>query len=56
MEDMESPLVIFGANVKQGYQIEAPVVQYDVAATIAYVLGIELPQVWRGKPVEEAFR
>ena len=56
MEDMESPLVIFGPHVKRDYQIEAPVVQYDVAATIAYVLGIELPQVWRGKPVKEAFR
>ena len=56
MEDMESPLVIFGPHVKRDYQIEAPVVQYDVAATIAYVLGIELPQVWRGKPVKEALR
>lgn len=56
MEDMESPLVIFGKNVKQGYQIQAPVVQYDIAATIAFALGIEIPQVWRGKPVMEAFR
>ena len=56
MEDMESPLVIFGKNVKQGYQIQSPVVQYDIAATIAYALGIEIPQVWRGKPVKEAFQ
>ncbi|MBR0078321.1 MAG: alkaline phosphatase, partial [Bacteroidales bacterium] len=56
MEDMESPLVFFGKNVKQGYQIQSPVVQYDIAATIAYALGIEIPQVWRGKPVKEAFR
>ena len=56
MEDVETPLIIFGKKVKKGYEIKAPVVQYDMAATFAYILGIDPPQVWRGKPVKEAFK
>ena len=55
MEDMESPFVVFGKNVKSGYLIEEPVVQYDIAATIAYILGLETPSAWRGKPVLGVF-
>ena len=56
IEDMESPYVIFGKNVRSGYQIEEPVVQYDIAATIAYILGLETPSVWRGKPTLSVFK
>ena len=56
MEDMESPFVVFGKNVKSGYLIEEPVVQYDIAATIAYILGLETPSAWRGKPVLSVFK
>ena len=56
MEDMETPFVIFGKKVKKGYEIKGPVIQYDLAATFAYILGIDPPQVWRGKPVKEAFK
>ena len=56
MEDMESPFVVFGKNVQSGYLIEEPVVQYDIAATIAYILGLEMPSAWRGKPVLSVFK
>ena len=56
MEDMESPFVVFGKNVQSGYLIEEPVVQYDIAATIAYILGLETPVAWRGKPVLSVFK
>jgi len=55
MEDMESPFVVFGKNVRSGYLIKGPVVQYDIAATIAYILGLETPSAWRGKPTIEVF-
>lgn len=55
IRDMESPLVFFGKNVRAGHQLEEPIVQYDIAATIAYILGLDIPQVWRGKPVRQAF-
>ena len=56
MEDMESPFVVFGKNVQSGHLIEEPVVQYDIAATIAYILGLETPSAWRGKPVLSVFK
>lgn len=28
---------------------------FDTAATIAYIFGLKTPQVWIGRPVEEAF-
>ncbi len=55
LEDMESPYVLFGKNVRSSYSIKEPVVQYDIAATIAYILGLETPSVWRGKPTLEVF-
>ena len=55
MRDMESPLVIYGKNVRVGLQIEEPIVQYDIAATIAYILDLKTPESWRGRPVRQVF-
>lgn len=55
LEDMESPLVLFGKNVRSGYLIEVPVVQYDIAATIAYIFGLTTPSAWRGKALTQIF-
>jgi predicted AlkP superfamily pyrophosphatase or phosphodiesterase len=55
IRDMETPLIFFGKNVRPGYQIQEPVVQYDIAATVAYILGLETPSAWRGKPTIEIF-
>ena len=54
MEHMEVPFLIAGAGVKQG-EIKDVVVHFDVAATIAWILGAEQPQCWRGKYVKAAF-
>ena len=35
--------------------LDEPMVQYDIAATIAYILGLKAPEEWRGKPVIQAF-
>ena len=55
LRDMESPLVFFGKNVRAGHQLDEPIMQYDIAATVAYILDIDIPEVWRGKPVKQAF-
>ena len=54
MEHMEVPFVVYGKGVKAG-EITDVVVHYDVAATIAWILGVDLPQAWRGLPVKSAF-
>ncbi len=54
MEHMEVPFLLYGKNVKVG-EITDVVVHYDVAATIAWILGAKAPQAWRGLPVKGAF-
>ena len=54
MEHMEVPFIVYGHGVRAG-EINDVVVNYDVAATIAWILGVEAPQAWRGQPVKAAF-
>lgn len=54
MEHMEVPFIVYGCGVKQG-EMSDVVVNYDVAATVAWILGASAPQVWHGNPVEAAF-
>mgnify|MGYP002227408259 FL=1 len=30
--------------------------QYDVASTIAYIFGLQQPQVWIGRPMTQVFK
>lgn len=54
-DEMDAPLVFFGAGVKKGYKIESAVMRFDTAPTIAYALGVAQPDVWRGKALEQIF-
>ncbi len=54
MEHMEAPFYLYGCGVKPG-EITDVVAGYDVGATIAWILGIDPPQAWRGKPITSAF-
>jgi len=51
----EVPFILFGSGIKKGYEIPAAVNLVDVAATAAFALHVERPQVWLGRPVECAF-
>ena len=55
LKEMETPFVIFGSNIKKGYEIKEFMIQFDVAATIAYIFGLDTPQVWIGRPVLSVF-
>ena len=53
MNEMETPLVIFGKGIKKDHHIEGTVIQYDIAATVAKALGLtNIPQSWRGIPID----
>lgn len=56
LEEMRSPFVISGKNVKKGGEFAESMMQYDVASTIAYALGVEQPQVWTGRPMTQVFK
>ena len=55
LEELETPFIVCGKGVKPGFEFTDAMMQYDTAATIAYILGIEPPQVWVGRPVMSIF-
>jgi predicted AlkP superfamily pyrophosphatase or phosphodiesterase len=54
-DDMNIPWIVWGANVKHGFAITAPVVTYDTAATALWLLGVPRPKNLDGFPVSSAF-
>ena len=55
-EDMTIPWIAWGAGVRRGHTITAPVTTYDTAATALWLLDIPIPEDWDGKPVVSAFQ
>lgn len=55
LNEMETPFIIAGKGIRKGYEIGESMMQYDVAATITEILGLERPQVWVGRPVMSVF-
>ena len=56
LREMEHPFIIAGPGIKSGNIITEPMMQYDTAATIAYIFGLETPRSWVGRPALSAFK
>lgn len=56
MQEMETPFIISGKNIKKGGDIKESIMQYDVASTIAYIFNLKQPQVWIGRPMKQVFK
>lgn len=54
LQEIESPLVIYGFNVKAG-EINRLIMQYDIGSTIAWLFNLKAPSVWVGRPALEVF-
>lgn len=54
-EDMTIPWIAWGSGVKPGHSLARPISLPDTAATIAWLLGFQLPTNAIGQPVREAF-
>jgi len=54
-DDMTIPWIVWGHHVKKGFEITAPVVTYDTAATTLWLLGVPRPKNLDGYPVGSAF-
>jgi len=50
------PLVVYGAGIKEGYVIPASKSICDIAPTMAFILGLDIPLEWKGKPIMEIFK
>ncbi|MBR3626608.1 MAG: alkaline phosphatase [Bacteroidaceae bacterium] len=55
LEEMLSPFIAYGKGIRQGFKMTDAMMQYDVAATVAYILGLETPQAWVGRPMTSIF-
>ncbi len=55
LEEMLSPFIVYGKGIRKGFQMTDAMMQYDVAATVAYILGLETPQAWVGRPMLSIF-
>ena len=53
--EVEIPWILYGKNIPKKGQLNSSIVTYDTAATIAYLLGLETPDFWRGKSITEVF-
>ena len=56
LNEMEHPFIIAGPGVQPGSVITEPMMQYDTAATIAFIFGLETPRSWVGRPALSAFK
>lgn len=53
--ELETPFIIAGKGVRCEGEFTRPMLQFDVAATIAEIFGLEGPDVWRAKPMSQVF-
>nr|WP_199830427.1 alkaline phosphatase [Parabacteroides bouchesdurhonensis] len=51
MMEMETPFIIAGKGIQKGQVITNSMMQFDIASTIADLLGLQQPQVWIGRSV-----
>lgn len=56
LDEVQIPWVAYGRGVRKGKALQHPIITYDTAATIAWLLKLKPPASWRGLPVKEAFR
>ena len=49
--EVEIPWIVYGKGIHQ-QKLEETIVTYDTGATIAFLLGLKIPEFWRGKPIK----
>lgn len=54
LTEMNTPLIMAGPGINPVGELKGAYMQYDVAATMAALLGLTPPQSWVGRPIKEA--
>lgn len=55
MNEMQTAIVFYGKGIKKDFYIPESTMVYDIASTIGYILGVDQPQVWIGRPIRSIF-
>ncbi|HJD74838.1 putative AlkP superfamily pyrophosphatase or phosphodiesterase [Bacteroides reticulotermitis] len=57
MQEMETPFIISGKNIKSGICFDdISMMQYDIASTIATIFSLDQPQAWIGRSMKSVFK
>lgn len=56
LNEMQTPFIISGKGIRKGGEFHESMMQFDVASTIAALLGLKQPQVWIGRPMTQCFK
>lgn len=54
-EELTIPFIMRGPGVKRNYEIKESVNTIDNSPTVAFALGVKVPEAWVGWPVKSAF-
>jgi predicted AlkP superfamily pyrophosphatase or phosphodiesterase len=52
LAEIEIPFIVAGKGIRKNHQIAEQVYTFDNAATVAWLLGLKVPQAWIGRPVK----
>lgn len=55
LAEITIPFIVSGPDSKKNYQPDYPIYIFDVAPTVAFVLGAPTPFEWVGKPIKSLF-
>ena len=56
MMEVRVPVVMTGPGLKTNHEVKSTMVVYDIATTIAWALGLESHEAWRGKAITDFFK
>ncbi|PKP92996.1 MAG: phosphodiesterase [Alphaproteobacteria bacterium HGW-Alphaproteobacteria-16] len=52
LAEIEVPWIIYGKGIRSGNKLDLPINTFDTPATSAWLLGVEVPYAWIGRPVK----
>lgn len=52
LAELEIPWIAYGKAIKPGRQLNLPVSITDTSATAAWLLGLDIPYAWHGRPIK----
>ncbi|MDR1525400.1 MAG: alkaline phosphatase family protein [Tannerella sp.] len=54
-EEVTVPVIFSGAGIRKNYEIRQQMYVFDMAANVAFALGLDIPYEWTGRPAKAAF-
>lgn len=54
LDELEIPWIASGRGVRRGERLELPINTFDTPATAAWLLGLDIPYAWLGRPIRSA--